>query len=160
MAGRSFIARHVRGIGSSGIRRVFDLAATMENPINFSIGQPDFPVPRSVKDAMIRAIDADHNGYTVTRGLPELRAKIGLFCNLSTDCVFEAKDADNIYDVPLGYHKEGVDEKVDELLNIREAAKGMGGLRRDDSVRGSGPSHFFIVALSPHFSVISAIAVP
>lgn len=76
MAERSFIAKHVRGIGSSGIRRVFDLAATMVNPINFSIGQPDFPVPLPVKEAMVRAIHSDRNGYTVTRGLPELRDRI------------------------------------------------------------------------------------
>ncbi|MBI4125052.1 MAG: CTP synthase [Deltaproteobacteria bacterium] len=48
----------------------------------------------------------------------ELRAKIGLFCNLSTDSVFQALDTDNIYDVPLRLQEEGVDEKVVELLNI------------------------------------------
>ena len=48
----------------------------------------------------------------------ELRAKIALFCNLSTDCVFAARDVDNIYDVPLMYHQEGLDEKIVELLNI------------------------------------------
>jgi len=76
MTGEHFIAEHIKPIGSSGIRRVFDLGATMENPINLSIGQPDFPVPPSVKDAMIQAIQNDHNGYTVTRGMPALRERI------------------------------------------------------------------------------------
>ena len=48
----------------------------------------------------------------------ELRAKIALFCNISQDSVFAACDVDNIYDVPLKYHQEGLDEKVVELLNI------------------------------------------
>ncbi len=76
MTGANFIAEHVKPIGSSGIRRVFELGATMENPINLSIGQPDFPVPQNIKDAMIQAIRDDHNGYTVTRGMPALRDRI------------------------------------------------------------------------------------
>jgi aspartate aminotransferase/aminotransferase len=76
MTGKQFIAEHVKTIGSSGIRRVFDLGATLKNPIDLSIGQPDFHVPQNIKQAMIDAISADHNGYTVTRGIPELRGKI------------------------------------------------------------------------------------
>lgn len=76
MTGKRFVAKRVKGIGSSGIRRVFDLGATLKDPINFSIGQPDFTVPAPIKEAMIEAIRTDHNGYTVTRGLPELRSRI------------------------------------------------------------------------------------
>ena len=75
-SGGQFIAKHVKPIGSSGIRRVFELGATLKDPINLSIGQPDFPVPENIKQAMVRAIRADKNGYTVTRGLPELRERI------------------------------------------------------------------------------------
>ncbi len=76
MAGQQFLAEHAKSIDASGIRRVFDLALTLDDPINLSIGQPDFAVPDDVKQAMIRAIEADRNGYTVTRGLPELRERI------------------------------------------------------------------------------------
>ena len=76
MTGKHFIAKHVSSIGESGIRRVFDLGATLDDPINLSIGQPDFNVPQQVKQAMVRAIESDHNGYTLTRGLPELRERI------------------------------------------------------------------------------------
>ncbi len=76
MPDRSFIADRVHRIGSSGIRRVFDLGATLKDPINLSIGQPDFPVPDAVKRAMAQAIHEDHNGYTVTRGIPALRERI------------------------------------------------------------------------------------
>ncbi len=71
-----FLADRISSIGSSGIRRVFDLAATMTNPIDLSMGQPDFDVPASVKQAAIDAINNDRNGYTVTHGLPQLRDRI------------------------------------------------------------------------------------
>jgi aspartate/methionine/tyrosine aminotransferase len=48
------------------------LGAKLKNPINLSIGQPDFPVPDSLKEATIEAIRADRNGYTLTQGAPEL----------------------------------------------------------------------------------------
>jgi len=76
MALRNLIAERVRIMGSSGIRRAFDLAASLKDPINFSIGQPDFPVPANVKRAIARAVEEDRNGYTVTRGLPVLRERI------------------------------------------------------------------------------------
>lgn len=72
----SMISARSRSIDASGIRRVFDLGARLKDPINLSIGQPDFPVPDSMKDAAIAAIRANRNGYTVTQGVPELRARI------------------------------------------------------------------------------------
>lgn len=63
-------------IDASGIRKVFELGAKLKDPINLSIGQPDFPVPDSVKRAAIDAINADHNGYTLSQGIPSLRARI------------------------------------------------------------------------------------
>ena len=68
-----WIAERTHAFDSSGIRKVFDLAATLENPINLSIGQPDFPVPQPVKSACIEAIEADKNGYALTQGIPPLR---------------------------------------------------------------------------------------
>lgn len=59
-------------IDVSGIRRAFELGAKLSNPINLSIGQPDFPVPDSIKQATIQAIEDDRNGYTLTQGAPEL----------------------------------------------------------------------------------------
>jgi aspartate aminotransferase/aminotransferase len=60
----------------SGIRKMFDLAARIAEPVNLSLGQPDFQVPPEVKEAAIRAIREDRNGYTTTLGIPELREKI------------------------------------------------------------------------------------
>jgi aspartate aminotransferase/aminotransferase len=71
-----WLAERTTKFDSSGIRKVFDLAAKMKNPINLSIGQPDFPVPDAVQEAAIAAIRAGKNGYTVTQGIVELREKL------------------------------------------------------------------------------------
>ena len=71
-----WIADRMRHIEVSGIRKIFDLAAQLKDPVNLSIGQPDFPVPAPIKEAAKAAIDADRNGYTVTQGIAELRSKI------------------------------------------------------------------------------------
>lgn len=68
-----WLAKRTSEFDSSGIRKVFDLAAKMSNPINLSIGQPDFPVPDPIKEAAIDAIRGDHNGYSLTQGIPQLR---------------------------------------------------------------------------------------
>jgi len=48
----------------------------------------------------------------------EIREKISLFCNVEVEAVFTAKDVESIYEVPLIYHQEGVDQKIVDLLNI------------------------------------------
>jgi aspartate/methionine/tyrosine aminotransferase len=70
------LARRVSRIDSSGIRRIFDLARSLKDPINLSIGQPDFDVAEPIKDAAIAAIRAGRNSYTQTQGIPELRAQV------------------------------------------------------------------------------------
>jgi aspartate aminotransferase/aminotransferase len=72
------LADRTRAFDSSGIRKVFDLAAKMTDPINLSIGQPDFDVPAPVKDACIEAIRAGKNAYALTQGMPVLREKLQL----------------------------------------------------------------------------------
>jgi CTP synthase len=48
----------------------------------------------------------------------EIKEKISLFCNVEVEAVFTAKDVESIYEVPLIYNREGVDQKIVELLNI------------------------------------------
>src|SRR5919201_6550811 len=81
MAGNSktvkrWIAHRMQHVESSGIRKVFELARSLKDPVNLSIGQPHFDVPEPIKAAACAAIDKGYNGYTVTQGIPELRAKI------------------------------------------------------------------------------------
>jgi len=73
---RSPLAQRMRRIDASGVRKVFDLAAKMTDPIDLSIGQPDFDVPEACKEAAIAAIRQGRNRYTVTQGEPALREGI------------------------------------------------------------------------------------
>lgn len=70
---RGAIARRAAAFDSSGIRKAFDLAARLSDPINLSIGQPDFAMPEAARTAAKAAIDAGKNGYTPTQGIPALR---------------------------------------------------------------------------------------
>jgi aspartate aminotransferase len=72
----SWIADRTYRFDSSGIRKMFDLAAKIKKPINFSIGQPDFDVPPAIKAALIRAIEDGKNGYTATQGIPALQKRL------------------------------------------------------------------------------------
>jgi aspartate aminotransferase/aminotransferase len=71
-----WLAQRTAKFDSSGIRKVFDLAAKLADPINLSIGQPDFAVPDAIKQAAVEAIHADRNGYSVTQGVTELRERL------------------------------------------------------------------------------------
>lgn len=70
------ISERLRNIKPSGVRRIFDLARQMKDPINLSIGEPDFDVPEPLKEEGIEWIRRGFNKYTPTQGIPELRDKI------------------------------------------------------------------------------------
>jgi aspartate aminotransferase/aminotransferase len=72
----AWIADRMKSIEASGIRKAFDLSKSMTNPINLSIGLPDFDVADPVKAAAVEAIERGYNAYTLTTGLPELRNKL------------------------------------------------------------------------------------
>ena len=72
----SWLADRTSRFDASGIRRVFELARKLKDPINLSIGQPDFDVPDVVKDAGIEAVNSGKNGYAPSSGLVELREKL------------------------------------------------------------------------------------
>lgn len=70
------LADRVAKTEASGIRRIFDLAANAKNPVNLSIGQPDFDVPDLLKDKAAAAMQQGRNAYTPTQGDKYLRDKL------------------------------------------------------------------------------------
>jgi len=77
------------------------------------------PTQHSVKELRGIGIQPDILLCRTEGDLPqEMKDKISLFCNVEKDAVIMAKDVDAIYEVPLIYHKEGLDEKITALLNI------------------------------------------
>ncbi len=73
---KKLLADRTKRIDASGIRKVFALAASLKEPVNFSIGQPDFDVPDELKEKAIEAIRAGANKYTQTGGDEQLREKV------------------------------------------------------------------------------------
>jgi aminotransferase len=73
---RGNISQHVQAIPSSGIRRFFDLLASMEGVISLGVGQPDFVTPNQIRQAAIKSIEDGETYYTSNYGLVELRAAI------------------------------------------------------------------------------------
>ncbi|HEY2761400.1 MAG TPA: aminotransferase class I/II-fold pyridoxal phosphate-dependent enzyme, partial [Pirellulales bacterium] len=71
-----WLASRAAAFDSSGIRKVFDLAAKMTDPINLSIGQPDFDVPEIARRAMVDAVNNRKNGYSQTQGIAPLLEKL------------------------------------------------------------------------------------
>ena len=73
---KNVIADRAYKIDASGIRKVFALAASLNDPVNFSIGQPDFDVPEHLKDEAIKSIRDGVNKYSQTAGDAILQQKI------------------------------------------------------------------------------------
>jgi len=68
-----FISQSVQNLRPSGIRRYFDIAATMDDVVTLGIGEPNFVTPQHVMDAGINSLHAGHTGYTSNSGFYELR---------------------------------------------------------------------------------------
>jgi len=73
---KEILSDRTKLIDSSGIRKVFALAALLKDPVNFSIGQPDFDVPELLKEEAIKAIKAGQNKYSQTAGDAILKERI------------------------------------------------------------------------------------
>ncbi len=70
------IAPAVATLPPSGIRKFFDLAATMEGVISLGVGEPDFSAPRAVIDTCVQSLKDGRTSYTANAGLIELRREI------------------------------------------------------------------------------------
>jgi aminotransferase len=73
---RGQVSRRIESLSPSGIRRFFDLLATMEDVISLGVGQPDFVTPAVIRNAAIRSIEEGQTHYTSNYGILELREAI------------------------------------------------------------------------------------
>ena len=72
----SFLSRRVAGLRPSGIRKFFDIAATMKDVISLGIGEPDFTTPEPILEAGIRSLKTGETHYTSNAGIEDLRKAI------------------------------------------------------------------------------------
>jgi aminotransferase len=73
---RSFISDRVNSVPPSGIRKYFDIAATMKDVISLGIGEPDFVTPAPMLEAGIASLRRGETGYTSNSGTAELRTAL------------------------------------------------------------------------------------
>lgn len=73
---RDFIAKRVAELKPSGIRKFFDIVATMDDVISLGIGEPDFATPEPILEAGIEALRQGETHYTSNAGIYELREAI------------------------------------------------------------------------------------
>jgi len=70
---RTFISRRVASVPPSGIRRFFDIAATMPDVISLGVGEPDFVTPEPILNAGIASLQRGETAYTSNSGTLALR---------------------------------------------------------------------------------------
>jgi len=68
-----YLSKTLSTLKPSGIRKFFDIAATMEDVISLGIGEPDFTTPQPIIDAGVRSLQAGETHYTSNSGILELR---------------------------------------------------------------------------------------
>lgn len=76
-----FVAKRVRAVPPSGIRRFFDIAATMDDVISLGIGEPDFVTPKPILQAGVRSLERGETQYTSNSGILELRQALSRHLN-------------------------------------------------------------------------------
>jgi aspartate/methionine/tyrosine aminotransferase len=94
------MSKRAAAVQESVIRKVFEEARDVVDPINLTLGQPDFPVPEPVKRAAIRAIEQDQNGYSSNRGIDPLLKKLA--AKLKEDVGWEVSPTAKVNDNQSG----------------------------------------------------------
>lgn len=72
----SYLSQRVAGLKPSGIRKYFDIAATMKDVISLGVGEPDFTTPQPILQAGIRSLQNGETHYTSNAGAIELRTAL------------------------------------------------------------------------------------
>lgn len=74
----------------SGIRKLFDIAATMDDVISLGIGEPDFPTPWHIRNVAINTLEKSRTKYTANAGLMELRQEISNYLKRRFNLEYQA----------------------------------------------------------------------
>jgi len=89
------------------------------------------PTQHSVKDLREIGIQPDILLCRCDREIPrDMKAKIALFCNVPEEAVITARDVSTIYEVPVAFHEQGLDERIVEYSNIWTKAPDLSGWQR------------------------------
>ncbi len=89
---RNYVAQTVQKLRPSGIRRYFDIAATMQDVVTLGIGEPDFVTPAHVIDKGIESLRLGQTRYTSNSGTIELRRAISAYIERLYGVHYEPED--------------------------------------------------------------------
>jgi len=89
---RNFIAKRIQSVPPSGIRRFFDIAATMKDVISLGIGEPDFVTPTPILRAGIHSLRLGDTHYTSNSGTIELRQAVSVQMKHLYDVSYDPED--------------------------------------------------------------------
>ncbi len=107
------IIKKVQDLPPSGIRKFFDIVATMKDAISLGVGEPDFATPWTIREAGIYSLEQGHTFYTANSGLKELRQEI---CNYTKRKYGVSYDADKETLVTVG-GSEAIDLMIRCLIS-------------------------------------------
>ncbi|MFD6509695.1 aminotransferase [Bacillus sp. NPDC060175] len=86
------LSRVAESLQPSGIRKFFDLAASMKGVISLGVGEPDFVTPWNVRQACIRSLEQGYTSYTANAGLLELRQEIAKYLKKQFGVSYDPND--------------------------------------------------------------------
>lgn len=109
----SVLSDKIKVIKPSGIRKFFDLAASMKGVISLGVGEPDFPTPWTIRKSAIDTLEKKRIIYTANSGLAELRSEISNYTNKKTGVKY---DPEHEVIVTVG-GSEAIDLTIRALIN-------------------------------------------
>lgn len=112
----SYLSDYVQQIKPSGIRKFFDLAATMEGVISLGVGEPDFVTAWNVREASILSLEQGYTSYTANAGLYSLREEISRYLSNRFDLSYSP---DNELIVTVGA-SQALDIAIRAIVNPGE----------------------------------------
>lgn len=88
----TYLATRVAGLKPSGIRKFFDIVATMDDVISLGIGEPDFVTPGPILEAGVKALQDGETHYTSNSGILELRQALSQHLATLYGVTYDPKD--------------------------------------------------------------------
>ncbi|MCL0053214.1 aminotransferase class I/II-fold pyridoxal phosphate-dependent enzyme [Dehalococcoidales bacterium] len=110
---QKYISQQVARISPSGIRRFFDLLASMEGVISLGVGEPDYVTPWHIREAAIYSLEKGYTMYTSNLGMPELRQELSRYLEDNYNLAY---DPDSELLITVGV-SEGLDLAMRASLN-------------------------------------------
>ena len=110
---RNPISQRINRLSPSGIRRFFDLLASMEEVISLGIGEPDFVTPWHIREAAISSLEKGYTMYTPNSGMPELRQELSRYLKDNYNLAY---DPDSELLITVGV-SEGLDLAMRAVLD-------------------------------------------